>query len=77
MDGVSSLERLQVAFDRYRREMAVRRPSDPAVPLRAATARLDLALSLVEAGEPLPDVVADQVQADALQLVAETDPLPV
>lgn len=45
------------------------------IPLDVATARIDLTLRLVEAGERLPEPVADQLQEDALVLVDKTIPL--
>lgn len=76
MGHMSEVERLRVAFDRYRRTMATHRPTDPETPLPVAAARLDLTLRLVEAGEGLSEPIANQLQADAMQLLTETDPLP-
>ena len=77
MSGTAPDERLQVAFDRYRRVMAAHRPSADSTPLGVATARLDLTLRLVEAGERLPEQLADQLEADAQLLVERTDALEV
>ena len=77
MSDVGADERLRVAFERYRRAMAAHRPTDPEIPLRVAAARIDLTLRLVEAGERLPEPVAEQLQQDTQQLLAETDPLRV
>jgi hypothetical protein len=76
MSGMAPDERLQVAFERYRRVMAVHPPSTVDTPVDVAVARIDLTLRLVEAGERLPEPVAEQLQEDALLLVAETEALP-
>ena len=77
MSGTEPDERLRVAFDRYRRVMAAHRPSAEDTPLGVATARIDLTLRLVEAGERLPEQLADQLEADARLLVERTDALQV
>ena len=77
MSGPGPDERLQVAFERYRRVMAAHRPAAEETPLGVAAARIDLTLRLVEAGERLPEPVAEQLQEDALLLVQQTGALPV
>lgn len=73
--GDMSDKRLEGAYESYRRALAAHRPGDPEVPLRIAATRLDLTLLLVEEGVHLPVIVLDQMQADAMQLVAQTFPL--
>lgn len=68
-------ERLRIAFTRYRAVMAAHGPRLAETPLDVAVARMDLALRLLEAGEPLPEPVEDQLQEDALLLVDRADSL--
>jgi hypothetical protein len=75
MSSTSTDERLRIAFERYRRVMAAHAPSGTGTTPLVSAARLDLTLSLVQAGERLPAAVADQLQLDALALVDATEPL--
>ena len=70
-------ERLRTAFERYRAVMAAHGPRVTGTDLDVAKARLDLSLRLIEAGQRLPEPVAEQVQQDAAVLLDETDALSV
>ena len=69
-------DRLREAFARYRSVMAIHR-ARPDTPIEVATARMDLTLRLLDAGEPIPEPVTEQLQEDALLLVDRIEPLPV
>ena len=75
MSPVGPEDRLRIAFERYRAVMAAHGPRFTGTDLDIATARLDLTLCLVEAGERLPEPVAEQLQQDALVIVDATDAL--
>ena len=62
-----------MAFERYRSVMAAHGKRADEVPLTVATARIDLTLRLLEAGERLPEPVQEQLAVDALLLVDKTD----
>lgn len=75
MSTLGPEERLRIAFERYRAVMAAHGTRFSGTALDVATARLDLSLRLVEAGERLPEPVAEQLQQDALVLVDATEAL--
>ena len=76
MSTLGTDERLRIAFERYRRVMAAHAPTGTETTPLVTAARLDLTLSLVQAGERLPSPVAQQLEVDALALVEATEPLP-
>jgi hypothetical protein len=71
MSTAGADDRLREAFERYRSVMKTY-PARAETPIDVAAARIDLTLRLVEAGEPLPEPVTEQLQEDALLLVDKT-----